>query len=42
MDHTASIFLVSKDGRLQGTIGYQDEPDVALKKLRILVSSQSS
>ena len=42
MDHTASIFLVSKDGSLQGTIGYQDEPDVALKKLRILVSSQSS
>ena len=42
MDHTASIFLVRKDGSLQGTIGYQDKPDIALQKLRILLSSQPS
>ena len=39
MDHTASVFLVRKDGSLQGTISYQDDSDVALQKLRNLLSS---
>jgi protein SCO1 len=36
MDHTASIFLVRADGTLQGTIGYGENPDAALEKLRKL------
>jgi protein SCO1 len=38
MDHTASTFLVRADGTLQGTIGYGENPDVALEKLRRLAN----
>lgn len=38
MDHTASIFLLRKDGSLHGTISYQDTTDIALQKLRNLLS----
>ena len=39
MDHTASIFLIRRDGTLQGTISYQDDTPTALKKLQLLISS---
>ena len=39
MDHTASIFLVRRDGTLQGTISYQDDGPTALRKLQLLISS---
>ena len=39
MDHTASIFLIRRDGTLQGTISYQDDAPTALKKLQLLISS---
>jgi protein SCO1 len=38
MDHTASVFLVRADGSLQGTIGYGENPDIALEKLKRLVN----
>jgi protein SCO1/2 len=37
MDHTASIFLLDRNGNFQGTIGYQESRDTALAKLRRLV-----
>ncbi|MGG7518302.1 SCO family protein [Allorhizobium undicola] len=33
MDHTASVFLLDKDGRFKGTIAYGENPDTAVKKL---------
>lgn len=36
MDHTASVFLLDKDGRFVGTISYGENPDVAIKKLENL------
>ena len=39
MDHTASLFLVKADGTLMGTIGYGENADTALAKLRRLASS---
>lgn len=36
MDHTASVFLLDKDGRFVGTISYGENPDVAVKKLENL------
>ena len=33
MDHTASVMLLDRDGRLKSTIDYKESPDVALKKL---------
>ncbi|MCU0831284.1 MAG: SCO family protein [Rhizobiaceae bacterium] len=38
MDHTASIFLVRRDGTLQGTIAYGENPGTALEKLRRLAA----
>ena len=38
MDHTASIFLLNGDGSLHGTIDYNDATNVALEKLRDLLS----
>lgn len=38
MDHTASIMLLDRDARLKSTIDYKENPDVALKKLKLLVS----
>ena len=42
MDHTASIYLLRTNGSLHGMIGYQDTTDIALKKLRGLLSLHSS
>lgn len=39
MDHTASIFLIRPDGTLQGTIAFNENPDVALEKLKRLAAS---
>jgi protein SCO1 len=36
MDHTASIFLVNRDGSLRGTIAYGENPETAVEKLRNL------
>jgi protein SCO1/2 len=36
-NHTALIYLMGKDGRLAGTINYQEPEDVQLKKLRRLI-----
>jgi len=38
MDHTASVFLLDKDGRFAGTISYGENPDVAVKKLENLIN----
>ncbi|MBB3235565.1 SCO family protein [Phyllobacterium endophyticum] len=38
MDHTASVILLDRDGRLKSTIDYKESPDVALKKLRLLLA----
>lgn len=38
MDHTASVFLLDRNGNFQGTIGYQESSDTALAKLRRLVN----
>jgi len=38
MDHTASIFLMKPDGSFQGTIAFGEDSDVALEKIRRLVS----
>ena len=38
IDHTASIFLIDRQGRLQGILGYQDTSNDALQKLRNFLS----
>ncbi|SMQ85626.1 protein SCO1/2 [Devosia lucknowensis] len=38
MDHTASVFLVDRDGNFQGTIAYRESSDTAVAKLRRLIS----
>ena len=37
MDHTASVFLLDGSGRFAGTIAYQEDPDIAVKKLENLI-----
>lgn len=37
MDHTASVFLLDKDGRFAGTIAYGENPEAAEKKLANLI-----
>lgn len=37
MDHTASIFLLDRQGEFQGTIAYRESGDTALAKLRRLI-----
>ncbi len=37
MDHTASVMLLDRNGRLKSTIDYKESPDVALKKLKLLI-----
>lgn len=37
MDHTASIYLLDSDAVFRGTVDYQEDPDIALKKLRRLI-----
>ena len=39
MDHTAAVFLIRRDGTLQGTISHQDNRHTAIEKLRLLISS---
>lgn len=38
MDHTASVFLLDRQGRFTGTITYGENPDVAEKKLENLIA----
>lgn len=38
MDHTASVMLLDRDARLKSTIDYKESPDVAMKKLRLLIA----
>jgi protein SCO1/2 len=38
MDHSASVFLLDKQGRFAGTIAYQEDPDTAVKKLQNLIN----
>ncbi len=37
MDHTASVFLLDRQGEFQGTIAYRESSDTALAKLRRLI-----
>ncbi len=39
MNHTASVFLLDRDGNFQSTIAYQENPDTAVAKIRRLVGS---
>lgn len=39
MDHTAAIYLLDSDAVFTGTIDYQEDPDIALKKLRRLIDT---
>jgi protein SCO1/2 len=38
MDHSASVFLLDAMGRFAGTLDYEERQEVALEKLRLLVS----
>jgi protein SCO1/2 len=38
MDHTASVFLLDRDGNFTGTIAYREDSKTALEKLRLLVA----
>lgn len=38
MNHTASVFLVDRDGQFVGTIAYEEARDVALGKIRRLIA----
>lgn len=38
MDHTASVFLLDRQGRFSGTITYGENPEVAEKKLENLIA----
>ena len=37
MDHTASVFLLDEEGRFRSTIGYGENAEVAVEKLRNLI-----
>ena len=37
VNHTASVFLIDRDGRFQGTIAYGEPSDTAIGKIRRLV-----
>jgi protein SCO1/2 len=41
-NHTALVYLMGADGRLVGTLNYQEPEEVQLKKLRRLVGSAQS
>lgn len=38
MDHTASVFLLNRDGNFEGTIAYREDTATALAKLRKLLA----
>lgn len=40
MDHNAAVFLMNNGGVLQGTISYQEAPDVAETKLENLIAAE--
>ncbi|AYG69489.1 MULTISPECIES: SCO family protein [unclassified Rhizobium] len=40
MDHTASVLLVDAGGNLRGTIAYQENADVALRKIKNLLQQE--
>lgn len=37
MDHTASVFMIDSQGKLQGTIAYREDTSTALTKIRALL-----
>lgn len=37
MDHTASVFLFGRDGKLVSTLDYKEKPEVKLKKIKNLL-----
>lgn len=39
VNHTASVFLIGRDGRFEGTIAYGEPRDTAVAKLRKLMAS---
>ena len=39
MDHSAQVMLFRSDGTFQGTISYNENPDTAIKKLRLLIEN---
>lgn len=39
MDHTASVFLLDRQGNFQGTIAYMESQETAIGKLRRLIGS---
>ncbi len=41
MNHTASVFLVNSKGEFVGTIGYGENTDTALEKIRRLVANNA-
>jgi protein SCO1/2 len=42
MDHTASVFLMDRQGRFAGTIAYEEQAPSRLQKLRRLVAGTTS
>jgi protein SCO1/2 len=38
MDHTASVFLLNKEGNFEGTIAYREDGATAIAKLRKLLA----
>jgi protein SCO1/2 len=41
MNHSASVFLLDREGRFVGTIDYKENPDVAVQKLKNLIARAS-
>lgn len=39
MNHTASVFLLDRNGRFQSTIAYGENPDTAVAKIRKLIGA---
>ncbi|MCU0790434.1 MAG: SCO family protein, partial [Nitratireductor sp.] len=39
MDHTATVYLIRGDGSFAGTISYNENPDIAIEKLRNLIKN---
>ncbi|MBN9315820.1 MAG: SCO family protein [Devosia sp.] len=39
VNHTASVFLINRDGRFEGTIAYGESKDTAVAKIRKLIAS---
>ncbi|MEM7462789.1 MAG: SCO family protein [Pseudomonadota bacterium] len=39
VDHTATVYLMDKDGKFSGTIAYGENPDTAMEKIRKLIDT---